>query len=119
MDLIWEKARDIGRLVAQTDEYQALKRANERLADDREAVTRLNRLQELEAGFTRSIQHGVEPPQEEQDEYERLALEVQGLAGYQALIAAQSNFERLMMRVQEEIAKGVEMGQQSRIILTS
>jgi len=119
MELIWEKAREVGRLVGQSDEYQALKRANDRMADDREAVSRLNRLQELEASFTRSIQQGVEPPQEEQDEYERLAGEVQVMPGYQALISAQGNFERLMVRVQEEIAKGVEAGQQSRIILTS
>jgi hypothetical protein len=39
------------------------------------------------------------------------------MPGYQALAAAQSNFDRLMMRVNEEIAKGIEAGEQSRIIL--
>ena len=39
VDSIQEKAREIGRQLAHTDEYKALKRANELIADDREAVT--------------------------------------------------------------------------------
>ena len=119
MDLIWEKARDVGRLIAQSDEYGAFKRASQRLSDDREAVSRLNRLQELEDGFQAAIQRGMEPPMEEQQEYQRLAVEVQAMAGYQALATAQGGFDRLMQRVNEEIAKGIESGEQSRIILTS
>jgi cell fate (sporulation/competence/biofilm development) regulator YlbF (YheA/YmcA/DUF963 family) len=119
MDLIWDKARDVGRLIAQSDEYGAFKRASQRISDDRDAVGRLNRLQALEEGFQAAIQQGTEPPLDEQQEYQRLADEVQAMPGYQALAAAQSNFDRMMMRVNEEIARGIEAGEQSRIILTS
>lgn len=119
MELIWEKARDIGRMIAQSDEYGAFRRASGRLGEDREAVTRLNRMQEMEAQFTRSLQNGIEPSQEEQEEYQRVAEEVQVLAAYQAFESARSNLDRLMTRVQEEIAKGIETGEQSRIILPS
>jgi cell fate (sporulation/competence/biofilm development) regulator YlbF (YheA/YmcA/DUF963 family) len=117
MEQIWEKAREIGRLVSQSDEYKAFKRANERMAEDRELVTRLNRLNELQASFARSVEGGVEPPEAEQDEFERLATEVQQSSVYQGYAASQANFDRLMMRIQEEIAKGVEAGEKSRIIL--
>lgn len=117
MDQISEKAREVGRQIAQSGEYQAFKRASQALSNDREAVTRLNRLQALEESFTQLMQQGQEPPEEEQQEYERLVGEVQVMPGYQALVAAQSNFDRLMMRVNEEIAKGIEAGEQSRIIL--
>lgn len=119
MELIWEKARDVGRLIAQSDEYKAFRRASQALSDDREAVTRLNRLQELEEKFTRSVQQGEEPPVEEQQEYEQLAGEVQAMSVYQAMAAGQANFDRLMMRVNEEMAKGIEAGEQSRIILAT
>lgn len=119
MELIWEKARDVGRMIAQSDEYKAFRRASQAIGDDREAVTRLNRLQDLEAAFTRAVQQGSEPPEEEQQEYERLAGEVQVMPAYQAMAAAQANFDRLMMRVNEEMAKGIEAGEQSRIILPS
>lgn len=119
MDQIWEKARDVGRLIAHSDEYKAFKRASQSLSDDREAVTRLNRLQELEDVFTTAIQQGSEPTMDEQQEYERLVGEVQTMPGYQALAGAQQGFDRLMLRVNEEIAKGIEAGEQSRIILSS
>ncbi len=119
MDLIWDRAREVGRLIAQSDEYGAFKRASQRMSDDREAVTRLNRLQHLEETFTAAIQGGTEPPLDEQQEYERLVGEVQAMPGYQALASAQSNFDRLMLRVNEEIAKGIEAGEQSRIILST
>ena len=119
MEQIWEKAREIGRLVAQSDEYKAFKRANTQMADDRELVTRLNRLNELQGSFARAVQEGNEPPMEEQDEFERLASEVQVSPLYQGYASAQANFDRLMVRIQEEIAKGVEAGEQSRIILPS
>lgn len=119
MDAMWERAREVGRLLAQTEEYKALKRANERLSDDREAVTRMNRLAELEDEVAVSLRRGVEPSQELQDEYERLVGEIQGNSVYQALVAAQSNFDRVMGRINEEIARGIEAGSQSRIILPS
>ena len=119
MDQIWDKAREVGRLIAQSDEYGAFKRASQRLSDDRDAVSRLNRLQALEDGFQTALQQGTEPPLEQQQEYQRLADEVQAMPGYQALAAAQTSFDRLMLRVNEEIAKGIEAGEQSRIILTS
>ena len=119
MEMIWEKAREVGRLVAQSAEYKAFKRANTQMADDRELVTRLNRLNELQVSFQGSIEEGNEPPMEEQEEFERLATSVQSSPMYQGFASAQANFDRLMVRIQEEIAKGVEAGEQSRIILPS
>ena len=117
MDAIQERAREIGRLLAHTDEYKALKRANDRLSDDRETVSLLNRLAALEEELTQSLRSGQEPTAEQQDEYETLAEQVQRLSSYQAMVAAQSNFDRLMSRINEEIARGIEAGDQSRIIL--
>jgi cell fate (sporulation/competence/biofilm development) regulator YlbF (YheA/YmcA/DUF963 family) len=117
MDAIWEKARDIGRLVSQSDEYKAFKRANERLADDRDTVTKINRLGELQDGITRQLQQGQEPSESDREEFERVAGTVQTSATYQGFEAARANFDRMMSRIDEEIAKGIEAGEQSRIIL--
>jgi hypothetical protein len=35
------------------------------------------------------------------------------------MVAAQSNFDKLLTRVNDEISRGMEMGAQSRIILPS
>jgi cell fate (sporulation/competence/biofilm development) regulator YlbF (YheA/YmcA/DUF963 family) len=117
MDAIWEKAREIGRLVSQSDEYKAFKRANERLAEDRDTVTKINRLGELQDTITRQLQQGQEPSESDREEFERVAGVVQTSAGYQAFEAARANFDRMMSRIDEEIARGIEAGEQSRIIL--
>ena len=64
-----------------------------------------------------ALQQGHEPSDEEREEFERLAGTVQGAPAYQAFESARANFDRLMMRIDEEIAKGIEAGEQSRIIL--
>jgi cell fate (sporulation/competence/biofilm development) regulator YlbF (YheA/YmcA/DUF963 family) len=119
MDGIAERAREVGRLLAQTNEYRALKQANERIGDDRDAVTLLNRLSALQEELARTLQRGEEPTEEQQSEYESALGELQGRSTYQALVAAQSNFDRLMMTVNDEIANGIAAAEQSRIILPS
>lgn len=119
MEGIQEKAREIGRLLAQTEEYKALRRANERLADDRETVGLLNQLANLQETLTRELQRGGEPSLEQQEQYERLAEQLERRSVYQSVVAAQSNFDRLMLRVNEEIGRGIEAGESSRIILSS
>lgn len=117
MDSIQERAREVGRLIAQTEEYRALKRANERLSDDRDAVSTINRLSELEGELTSLLRSGQQPEEEQQREYEGLVETLQQMTVYQGVVAAQSNFDRLMERINEEIAQGIQAGDQSRIIL--
>lgn len=117
LEAIQEKAREIGRLLVQTPEYAALKRANAKLSDDRDTVTLLNKLSELEGELTTALRAGREPSEEQREEYERTVESLQQLSIYQEVVAAQSNFERLMARINEEIARGIESGEQSRIIL--
>ena len=117
MDLIQDRAREVGRLISQTEEYKALKRANDRLSDDREAVTTINRLSELEGELANLLRSGREPGEEEQREYEQLVETLQQMTVYQGVVAAQSNFDRLMQRINEEIAQGILAGDLSRIIL--
>jgi cell fate (sporulation/competence/biofilm development) regulator YlbF (YheA/YmcA/DUF963 family) len=117
MDVITERAREVGRLIAQTDEYRALRLANDRVADDRDTVALLNRLSERQDALTEMLRQNAEPTEEQAEEYERLLGDLQSRSAYQAVVAAQSNFDRLMMRVNEEIARGIEAGEQSRIII--
>ncbi|HEY7567164.1 MAG TPA: YlbF family regulator, partial [Gemmatimonadaceae bacterium] len=56
-----QKAKDVGRLIGQSPEYQAVKRANEALHNDRDAVTSLNRMETLRQEAQRLIAQGKEP----------------------------------------------------------
>ena len=114
-----EKARELGRLIGQTDEYKALQRARERFGNDRDAVERVNKLAQLETEIAQVLQRNEEPTEEAREQYERTFEELQGNPSYQGMVAAQSNFDRILTKVNEEISKGVETGATSRIILPS
>lgn len=119
MDAIKDKAQELGRVLGQTDEYKALAKARQRLSEDRDAVTAMNRLNELEREISASLQTGEEPGEETKQEYERVFGQLQSSPVYQGIVAAQSNFDRILQRMNEEISRGIEAGAQSRIILPS
>jgi cell fate (sporulation/competence/biofilm development) regulator YlbF (YheA/YmcA/DUF963 family) len=116
-DGLMERAKELGRMLGQTDEYKAVHRARERLQQDRELTQLLKRLVELEAELTRSMERGEEPPAEARTEYEQSFSEVQSSPIYQGLVAAQGNFDRVLERVYGELGKGMEAAAKSRIIL--
>ena len=64
-----EKARDLGRLIGQTPEFKTLQRARAALSEDRDAVTLMNRLAELETEIAGSLQSGEEPGEQAQKDY--------------------------------------------------
>lgn len=114
-----ERAHDLGRTLGQSDEYKALARARQRLAEDDALVRTMNRLDGMEQEVSVALHSGQEPSDEVKAEYERLFGELQASPIYQALVAAQTNFDKLLARVNEEISRGIEAGAQSRIILPS
>jgi cell fate (sporulation/competence/biofilm development) regulator YlbF (YheA/YmcA/DUF963 family) len=118
-DSIRERAQELGRQLGQSEEYKALARARQRLTEDRAAVTAMNQLDALEQQVSLALHQGQEPSDEIKQEYERLFSELQGSPVYQGLVAAQSNFDKVLARVNEEISRGMEAGAQSRIILPS
>jgi cell fate (sporulation/competence/biofilm development) regulator YlbF (YheA/YmcA/DUF963 family) len=114
-----ERAHELGRLLGQSDEFKALGRARDRLGEDREAVAAMNRLDALEREIAGALQAGQEPDDGQKQEYEQMFMQLQSSPVYQGLVAAQSNFDKLLQRMNEEISRGMEAGAKSRIILPS
>jgi cell fate (sporulation/competence/biofilm development) regulator YlbF (YheA/YmcA/DUF963 family) len=117
--MIDQKAKDLGRLLGQSDEYKALKRANDALGEDREAVANLQRMETLRRDAQRMLQSGQEPTPEMEQELDDLLGKVQVTSAYQRAIAAQENFDKLMMQVNQWIAEGIKSGAASPIITLS
>jgi len=118
-DGIRERAQELGRVLGQSDEYKALGRARQRLMEDQEAVRQMERLDVLEREIAAYLQNNMEPEGAQKEEYEGVFTELQSSAVYQGYVAAQSNFDKLLTRMNEEISRGIEAGAQSRIILPS
>lgn len=115
--MIDEKARDLGRMLGQSKEYQELRRANDALGEDKDAVALLRQMEQLRSQAQQMIQRGERPTTEMERQLDELLQKVQVQTAYQRLIAAQENFDKLMGRVNEWILDGIEKGAASPIIM--
>jgi cell fate (sporulation/competence/biofilm development) regulator YlbF (YheA/YmcA/DUF963 family) len=114
--MLEEKAREIGRVIGQSPEYQAVKRATDALNSDREATTLLQSVEKLRGEAQRMIERGEQPSQDMETQLDDLLSKVQVLPTYQSAAAAQENFDKLMMRVNNWILEGIKKGATSSII---
>ncbi len=115
--MIDDKAKELGRLLGQTDEYKAVKRARDGLDAASEIRAQMQRLEMLSDKLENDIGLQKEPPKEVTDEYEQLMSSIQAHPKYQQYVAAQSNFEKIMFRVNEQIMEGIKQGAESPIIV--
>lgn len=114
--MIEDRAKELGRLIGQSNEYKEVKRASDALNEDKETVTLLQRMDQLRVDAQRMIQRGERPTPEMEQELDRLLVQVQGRSAYQRLLVAQENFDKTMGRVNDWILDGIEKGASSPII---
>lgn len=114
--MIQDRAADLGRLVGQSEEYQALKRANDRLMEDQQLRESLEKLRRMQIQFAEGMDQGREPTAEQQKELDTLLGSVQVHPAYQGVVSAQANFDKLMMKINDWILEGIRKGAESRII---
>lgn len=114
--MIEDKAKELGRLIGQSNEYKEVKRASDALNEDKETVALLQRMDQLRVEAQRMIQRNERPTPEMEQELDRLLIQVQGRSSYQRLLVAQENFDKTMGRVNDWILDGIEKGVASPII---
>lgn len=112
-------AQRLGDGLGRTDEYRALRRAVQAADDDRELVEARDRLIRIEEKIAERVRGGEGPGEELAEEYEAALAGLQQLPGYQRLVAAQANFDKVMARVNEFIVRAMEEAGDSRIVLPS
>ncbi len=114
--MLEEKARDLGRLIGQSSEYQAVKRANDAITGDRTAMTLLQQMEQLRADAHAMMERGEQPTEEFEEQLNELVGTLQQNAAYQRLIVAQENFDKTMAHVNGWILDGMKKGAASPII---
>jgi len=114
--MIEDRAKELGRLIGQSNEYKEVKRASDALNEDKETVALLQRMDQLRVDAQRMIQRSERPTPEMEQELDRLLVQVQGRSAYQRLLVAQENFDKTMGRVNDWILDGIEKGASSPII---
>ena len=114
--MLEDKAKELGRVIGQSSEYQAVKRTSEALNADTEAVSLLRQMEELRGKAREMIERGEEPGADMEQRVDVLLAEIQGRLTYQHAVVAQENFDKLMLRVNNWIMEGIKKGAASPII---
>jgi cell fate (sporulation/competence/biofilm development) regulator YlbF (YheA/YmcA/DUF963 family) len=117
--MLEEKAKELGRMIGQSPEYQALKRSSEMLNEDRDAVTLLQQMEKLRGEAQQLIQQGENPTPEMEETLDSMLEKIQVQPSYQRAVAAQENFDKVMLRVNQWIMDGMKKGAASPIITLS
>jgi cell fate (sporulation/competence/biofilm development) regulator YlbF (YheA/YmcA/DUF963 family) len=114
--MVDDKAQELGRLIGQTPEYQALRRAEQGLRDDGEAQKRLETISRLTREFDQMVAQGQSPDEARAQEYETTLRDFEISPVGQTYLVARANVDKLMTRVNQMIAEGMERGVTSGII---
>ena len=114
--MLEDKARDLGRVIGQSPEYQAVKRSSDALNADREAVAILQQMEKIRMDAQQLIQRGEQPTPEMEQQLDDLLSKVQINPVYQRAISAQENFDKVMYQVNNLIMEGMKKGATSSII---
>lgn len=114
--MIDDKAKELGRLIGQSSEYQAVKRANDLLTGDKQAVELLKKMETLRTDAQQLIERGERPSDEMEQSLDMLLGQVQQNSTYQRLVVAQENYDKMMMKVNDWIVEGIKKGATSSII---
>jgi cell fate (sporulation/competence/biofilm development) regulator YlbF (YheA/YmcA/DUF963 family) len=114
--VIWDKAEELGRLIGQTPEYKALRRAETSLRDDQDAQGKVELIQRLARQMDELVAQGQMPDQTTAETYEKSVRELEVSPTGQAYAVSRANFEKVMIKVNQLIAQGMEKGATSNII---
>ena len=114
--MIWDKAQELGRMIGQSTEYQALRRSEASLREDKETVAKLDQIQTLARQVDQMVSSGQMPDQVTAESYESAIRDLEMSPMGQAYVVARSNFEKLMAKVNQQISEGMEKGVTSSII---
>jgi cell fate (sporulation/competence/biofilm development) regulator YlbF (YheA/YmcA/DUF963 family) len=114
--MVEEKAKELGRLIGQSSEYQAVKRSSEALNADKDAVLLLQQMEKIRADAQAMIQQGQEPTPDMEQQLDKMLSEIQVNPTYQRAIVAQENFDKEMLPINNWILEGMKKGAASPII---
>ena len=114
--MIEEKAQELGRLIGQSSEYQALRRAEMVLQEDAATRGRLEKIDMLARKIDEQVTQKKLPEEATMTEYETAVRDLESSPEGQAYVVARANYEKLMAKMNQHMAAGIERGDTSSII---
>ena len=114
--MIDEKAQELGRLIGQSAEYQALRRAEKTLQEDPGTRGRLEKIEQLARIIDEQVTQKKMPDEATMGDYESAVRDLETSPEGQGYVVARANYEKVMQRVNQQMSAGIERGAASSII---
>ena len=105
---LMEKAKELGRELRTTEEFQELERTNEQFREDADAQKLVQDVQEAQQALQFSQQTGVQPTEEQVNAFNQKKENLQTNITVRALMKAQDSFNEMMKEVNEAISEGMK-----------
>ncbi len=104
---VMEKAKDLGKEIRSTEQYQELERVSENMQEDTEASQMIQEIQELQQQIQFAQQSGVQPNEEQIQQFNNLKSKMDTNLTIQAYAKAQNDFSQFMQEVNSAISEGI------------
>ncbi len=105
-----EKAKELGQEIRKTKEYQELERVTANIEEDAEASQMIKEIQELQQQIQFAQQSGVQPSQEQIDQFNGIKDKMDTSLTIQAYARAQNDFSQFMQDINNAIGEGIDPG---------
>ncbi len=102
-----EKAKELGIEISKTEQYQELERVSENMQADPEANQMIKEVQELQQQIQFAQQSGVQPSEEQIQQFNDLKGKMDTNLTIQAYAKAQNDFSQFMQEVNSAISEGI------------
>ncbi|NLC10748.1 MAG: YlbF family regulator [Firmicutes bacterium] len=103
-----KKAKELGRQLKDTKEYQELERTGAQLREDTTAQQVIQEVQDAQQKIEFSQKAGVQPSQEQLTEFQQKRQGMQTNVTIRAFMKAQEDFNTVMKKVNDAISEGVK-----------
>jgi len=104
------KAKELGKEIRKTEQYRELERVSENMQEDAEANQMVREIQDLQQQIQFAQQSGVQPSQEQIEEFNNLKSKMDTSLTIQAYAKAQNDFSEFMQDVNNAISEGISPG---------
>ncbi len=105
------KAKELGKEIRKTEQYRELERVSENMQEDAEANQMVKEIQDLQQQIQFAQQSGVQPSQEQIEEFNNLKNKMDTSLTIQAYAKAQNDFSEFMQDVNSAISEGISPGE--------
>jgi len=105
------KAKELGKEIRKTEQYRELERVSENMQEDAEANQMVREIQDLQQQIQFAQQSGVQPSQEQIEEFNNLKSKMDTSLTIQAYAKAQNDFSEFMQDVNNAISEGISPGE--------